>query len=62
MDQVGEQVFVKKIDVEYIDPDTLAKLNIKHVPTVILMVDNQEVRRFTEIKTFNQIIDFLNYG
>jgi len=62
MEQVGKQVSVKKINVDYADPEMLQKLNIRNIPVVILTENEQEVRRFTGVKTFNQIIDWLNYG
>ena len=62
MDQVGKQIPVKKLNVDYVDPEILQKLNIRNIPVVILTENEQEVRRFTGVKTFNQIIDFLNYG
>ena len=62
MDQVNKQVPVKKINIEYADPEMLTNLNIKNIPTVIFVENGQEVRRFTGVKSYNQIIDFLNYG
>jgi len=62
MEQVNKQVSVKKINVDYADPELLQKLNIRNIPVVILTENEQEVRRFTGVKTFNQIIDWLNYG
>ena len=62
MDQVGKQIPVKKLNVDYVDPEILQKLNIRNIPVVILTENEQEVRRFTGVKTFNQIIDWLNYG
>jgi thioredoxin 1 len=62
MDEIRRQIPVQKINVDYTDPNTVQKYRIKNIPTVILIEDGQETRRFTGVKTFNQIIDFLNYG
>jgi thioredoxin-like negative regulator of GroEL len=62
MDQVGKQLPVRKINVDYADPAVINAANIRNVPTVILVENGQEVRRFAGVKTYNQIIDFLNYG
>ena len=62
MDQVKKQLPVQKLNVDYTDPNTLQTYNVRNIPTVILLENDTEVRRFTGIKTFNQIIDWLNYG
>jgi len=62
MEEVGRQIQVKKLNVDYVDPEILQNLNIRNIPVVILTENGQEVRRFTGIKTYNQIIDWLNYG
>jgi thioredoxin 1 len=62
MDEVRRQIPVQKINVDYTDPNIVQKYRVKNIPTVILIEDGQETRRFTGVKTFNQIIDFLNYG
>jgi len=62
MDQVRRQIPVQKLNVDYTDPEVVQKFGVRNIPTVILMDGDQEIRRFTGIKTYNQIIDFLNYG
>lgn len=62
MDQVKRQIPVQKLNVDYIDPNILQTYNIRNIPTVILLENDQEKRRFAGLKTYNQIIDFLNYG
>ena len=32
------------------------------VPVVVLTENGKELRRFTGVKSYNQIIDWLNYG
>jgi len=62
MDQIRKQIPVQKLNVDYTDPEVVQKFGVRNIPTVILMDGDQEMRRFTGIKTYNQIIDFLNYG
>jgi thioredoxin-like negative regulator of GroEL len=62
MDEVARQIPVRKQNIDYIDPAIVAAANVKSVPTVILVENGQEVRRFNGVKSFNQIIDWLNYG
>jgi thioredoxin-like negative regulator of GroEL len=62
MEEVARQVPVRKQNIDYIDPSILTETKVRSVPTVILVENGQEVRRFTGLKSFNQIIDWLNYG
>ena len=62
MDQINKQIPVRKINIEYADPAVIESAQIRNIPTVVLIENGQEVRIFTGIKSFNQIIDFLNYG
>jgi len=62
MDQVNKQIPVRKINIDYADPAVITEAQVRNIPTVVLVENEKEVRRFTGIKTFNQIIDWLNYG
>jgi thioredoxin-like negative regulator of GroEL len=62
MEDVAKQIPVRKQNIDYIDPAIVTAANVKSVPTVILVENGQEVRRFNGVKSFNQIIDWLNYG
>jgi len=62
MDEVAKQISVRKQNIDYVDPAVLTAANVKNVPTVILVENGQEIRRFNGVKSFNQIIDWLNYG
>lgn len=62
MDQVSKQITVRKINIDYADPAVIESAQVRNIPTVVLVEYGQEVRRFTGVKSFNQIIDFLNYG
>ena len=61
MNQVGQNINVIKYDVDT-NPEATSSASIRSVPTVVLVENGQEVRRFTGLKSFNQIIDWLNYG
>ena len=62
MEDVARQIPVRKQNIDYVDPAILQAANIRSVPTVVLVENNQEVRRFSGVKSYNQIIDWLNYG
>ena len=62
MEDVAKQIPVRKQNIDYVDPDIITAANVRSVPTVILVENGQEVRRFTGLKSYNQIIDWLNYG
>ena len=61
MDQVSSQVSVQKINVDY-EADVITKFGVKNIPTVILVENGQEVRRFTGVKSYNDILNFINNG
>ena len=62
MEEVGKQIPVRKQNIDYTDPAVLQAANVRSVPTVILVEDGQELRRFTGIKSHSQIINWLNEG
>jgi len=57
MEQVGKQVPVIKVDVDAQKQYT-TDFEIRSVPTVILVENGKEVRRFTGVKSLNEIINF----
>jgi len=62
MDEIARQIPVRKQNIDYTDPAVLAAANIRNVPTVILVEDGQEIKRFTGVKSNSQIITWLNEG
>jgi thioredoxin-like negative regulator of GroEL len=62
MDEVARQIPVRKQNIDYIDPAILEAANVRNVPTVILVENGQELKRFTGIKSNSQIINWLNEG
>jgi thioredoxin-like negative regulator of GroEL len=60
MEQAGQQINITKIDVD-LSPEMVQRFGVRNVPTVVLVGDNQqEIRRFTGVKTLNEIINFSN--
>jgi len=59
MDQVAQTISVDKINIDY-EMDRARAANVSSVPTVILVENQQEVRRFTGAKSYQQIIEFIN--
>ena len=62
MDEIARQIPVRKQNIDYIDPAVLTAANVRNVPTVVLVEDGQEIKRFTGIKSHPQIINWLNEG
>ena len=59
MDQVAKTVPVKKFNVDY-EPDVVTRFGVTSIPTVILVENEREVRRFVGTKSYNEIINFIN--
>jgi thioredoxin 1 len=59
MEQVSQQVHVEKINVDY-EADLITKYGVRNIPTVILVENGQEVRRFTGARSFNDVMNFIN--
>jgi len=58
MEQIGKQYQILKFNVDY-EVDVIAKYGVMNVPTVILVENGEEVRRFTGVKSFQQVLDFI---
>jgi thioredoxin 1 len=59
MDQVSQKIPVRKINVDY-EPDVNSRYRVQSIPTVILVENEQEIRRFIGAKSYNDIIQFIN--
>ena len=59
MDQVASVIPVVKVNVDY-ETDLAARANVRSVPTVILVENEQEVRRFVGARSFNDVMQFIN--
>ena len=59
MEQVGKNVPVIKIDVDT-QKQYAMDFGIRNIPTVVLVENGKEVRRFTGVKSLNEILNFYN--
>jgi len=59
MNRVMDQIPVNKINIDY-EADVIQKYGVRNIPTVILVENGQEVRRFTGNKSYNEVINFIN--
>lgn len=59
LEQIKQQLPINKINIDY-DQSTVEKYSVGSVPTVILIENGNEVKRFTGNKSFNGVIDWLN--
>ena len=59
MNRVAEQIQVNKINIDY-EADVIQKYGVRSIPTVILVENGQEVRRFNGNKSYNDVINFIN--
>ena len=59
MDQVAGQIPVEKVNIDY-EMDRARTVNVSSVPTVILVENGQEVRRFTGARSYEQVMQFIN--
>ena len=62
MEDVARQIPVRKQNIDYTDPAVLTAANVRSVPTVVLVENGQELRRFTGLRSHSQIINWLNEG
>ena len=59
MDQLSSVISVVKVNVDY-EAELTARANVRSVPTVILVENEQEVRRFVGARSYQDVIDFIN--
>jgi thioredoxin-like negative regulator of GroEL len=59
MNRVAEQVQVNKINIDY-EADVVQKYGVRNIPTVVLVENGQEVRRFTGNRSYNDVMSFVN--
>lgn len=58
MDRISTQIHIEKINIDY-EMDRARLANVSSVPTVILVENDQEVRRFVGVKSYQDIINFI---
>jgi thioredoxin-like negative regulator of GroEL len=59
MNQVSSTISVEKINIDY-ELDRARKANVSSVPTVILVQNEQEVRRFVGVRSYQDVMQFIN--
>ena len=59
MNRVAEKVQVNKINIDY-EADVVQKYGVRNIPTVILVENGQEVRRFSGNRRYNDVMSFIN--
>jgi thioredoxin 2 len=58
MDQISPKITVEKINVDTA-PAVAAAYNVRSIPTVILVESGEEIRRFTGVKSLNDVLNFI---
>lgn len=59
MDKVSKSINVEKINIDY-ESDRARHANVMSVPTVVLTQNGQEIRRFVGVRSYEQVIEFIN--
>ena len=59
MTQAAQQIPVQKLDAET-NREQTSRYDVRNVPTVILVEDGQEIKRFTGIRPLEQVLSFYN--
>ena len=60
MNQLQQEGYsVRKVDADT-ESNIVQQYGVRNIPTVILVKNGQEVRRFTGVRSFNDIMDFIN--
>jgi len=62
MEEIARQIPVRKQNIDYVDPAILTEAKVRNIPTVVLVENGQEIKRFTGVKSHSQIINWLNEG
>ena len=57
--QVQTEIEIEEVDIDA-DPELTAKYRVRGVPTVILLEDNLELKRFVGVKGKEEIESWLN--
>jgi thioredoxin-like negative regulator of GroEL len=59
MEQISALIPVEKVITDY-EMSKAISANVRSVPTVILVENEQEVRRFTGAKSYQDVMNFIN--
>jgi thioredoxin-like negative regulator of GroEL len=58
MDKINSTIPVEKVNIEY-ETDRTKAANVMSVPTVVLAENGQEIRRFSGVKSYEQVLEFI---
>jgi thioredoxin 1 len=56
---VETEVPIEIIDIDY-DPDTTTKYMVRGVPTLVMLDDDKEIRRFSGMKSTKELQEWIN--
>jgi thioredoxin 1 len=59
MDQVNKTIPVNKVNIDY-EPDAPGKFGVTSIPTIILVENEQPVKRFTGVMSYNDVMKWAN--
>jgi thioredoxin-like negative regulator of GroEL len=59
MDQISKVISVEKVTTDY-EMNRARLANVRSVPTVILVQNDQELNRFTGVRNYEQVMQFIN--
>ena len=57
MDRVDKMVPVKKINIDY-EPDAPGKYGVTSIPTIILVENEQPVKRYTGVMSYKGVLEW----
>ena len=58
MDRIKSTIPVEKINIEY-ETDRTKAANVTSVPTVVLVENGEEIRRFYGPRSYEQVLEFI---
>jgi thioredoxin-like negative regulator of GroEL len=59
IDQIAQSIPVEKIDIDY-ELNRAQAAKVSSIPTVILVEGETEIRRFTGVRSYEQVMQFIN--
>jgi thioredoxin 1 len=59
MDQVSKTIPVKKVNIDY-EPDAPGTYGVTSIPTIILVENDQPVKRYTGVMSYNDVLKWVN--
>ena len=59
MERITAITPVNKVNIDY-EADLIQKYGVRNIPTVILVENGQEVRRFVGARSYEQVMQFIN--